>query len=248
MRFYYAGGERLLSLLLDVGVKHVAVSLRYWRYVDIALLQQFDSVLIEAGGSAKNKTKQLQLCEQVYSELADNPRIIFGEFDAGTLQERLARIKRWKQELGITVAPVLSPQKFTPELFVDSKIVLIGGLHKLRPAHFISKLTPVFRELQLRNVHIHGLGIGKASYLNLPFNSISFTTWLSGTKYGVTFFWDGHILRHIRPDAGHARRRFKSFCEKHDIDFQAFMAGDFYATTRFSLLQWRLFEERMREE
>ena len=272
MKLYFGGGERVLPILHEFGIKNIAISTRYMNRIELEDLHLFDSIIVEGGADplqkkrgqlyAQYKAKKLskdnfisrqatldeqaekasKQTEKYYEAIKDFPGVILGEFAYGSLTERKGRLLNWKSRYP-SIEPVLHPNDYK-ELLQFSKGFAILGRMPYSVGSYIARVTPMLNYLRPR--WIHTLGVGRTQLLErYRWDSTSTVSWVDGTRFGKTYFFDGHTLRQYARKDKSQRVRFKNECEKWGIDYEAFIEEDHEAITRWSISQWKQYGEML---
>lgn len=78
-----------------------------------------------------------------------------------------------------------------------------------------------------------------------PFFSCDSTTWISGAKYGMSFWYDGHKLRSYDKFGKYHRMRWKRIVEEAGVNWEDFISDKAEAVNQFSLKQWIKFYQEL---
>jgi hypothetical protein len=270
VRFYFAGGESMNKILLDNGVKNTLISYYYLREKGPKTLEKilngFENVFLDSGAFTFHMmfTKRGYGWEEAYNsqELVDYTKE-YGEFLAkyGHRFDIAAEIDvgHWPQKLrqreylesvapNTKILPVIHPSdppEYRHFLCKNYEYVGLGGVGNARSLEAIKSY--VVRSMQVARQYgtrYHGFAITTIEIMKaLPFFSCDSTSWLMGSKYGMTFYFDGHRLRAYDKFGKKVRKQLKHECIELGLDHDKFV-GDVAATVNtFNLLQWKRFSD-----
>jgi len=94
---------------------------------------------------------------------------------------------------------------------------------------------------------LHGFAITGRRIRRYHFDSVDSTTWLDGTKFGISFHLQGGTLRLLTADAGYRRKRYARQCRERGVDLQEFVNGKGSALNKYNVYEWKLFAEYMKK-
>lgn len=103
----------------------------------------------------------------------------------------------------------------------------------------------MFSKVKRYNLNIHGFAMTGAIIRKYPFTSADSSSWLSGSRWGLTYILQGGKMIICGPHEKERRKRFKKTCEKIGVNFEAFINDDGEAVNKFNCYQWKLYSEYM---
>lgn len=124
-------------------------------------------------------------------------------------------------------------------LATNPRFMGIGSINsKITEALFLEYL-PIFKE---KKIKVHGWAqTDWESIQHLPYFSIDSSTWLSATKFGVTFEYKNGWTRmksHDHTQKDLFRRSCETECAEEQINFEAFTKDESFSVLKWSAVQW----------
>lgn len=270
MKVFLAGAERRQDILLVMKAKNVLCSYYYIRQGEI--LRQYKEagmkVMIDSGahtffsergighGVVVQKESKTQVDPEEYFEqyldwLVEHKDMIdyFVELD---IQEIVGMdlVKKWRariRERGLDPIVVLhpktvdSPDKEWDEMTSEYSYCGIEG--SLPMNTYISKLQISER----KKCRVHGFAMTKAYEMSkVKFYSVDSTSWLSGSRFGLSYFWRGNRL--LQETDKNSRRRFKAQLIEAGLDWEKIETNDGTEVDKMNLLAWNQFNEWAEKE
>lgn len=275
IRFYFAGGESMNKILHENGVKNTLISYYYLREKSEKtvekILSQFENVFLDSGAFTFHMMYQKlgYGWEEAYGsqQLVDYTKE-YGEFlkKYGHRFEICAEIDvgHWPQKLrqreylesmapDAKLLPVIHPSdppEYRHFLCKNYEYVGLGGVGSARSLEAVKAY--VTRSIQIARrygTRYHGFAITIIEIMKMmPFFSCDSTSWLMGSKYGMTFYFDGHRLRAYDKFGKKIRKQFKHECIEMGIDFDLFIQDKAAVVNQFNLLQWLRFSNFLEEK
>lgn len=139
----------------------------------------------------------------------------------------------------------------TPEVFekwcASGKYEYIAiGSSFFQDDKFKPQVPRLLRIAKKYKVRVHGLGAtGFHDIKNAPLYTVDSTSWLSGNRFGATFFFQNGRVKSYDKDHKSVRKRWRSACEKYGIDFAKLVADENHEVEAWNALQWKLFADAM---
>lgn len=261
MRINFLGAEQrtFRDMLLDngadaMGLSYSALVRRAGGKPKTPLAERFPDehdLLLDSGGyQANSGTQQRTRAEwesyaQDYVEfaLANAERCtLITEFDfLGLGPDWLEEMRRgvWK-DVGERFLPVWHPEQGLAALEVTAeRFGRVGVVSDILAAPGQTAASQL-RQLARRGIEVHGLGMTKTEVAeNIPFTSISSSSWISPMKYGDVIVFDGRTLhRYPVKYADRARKRHRMWVEQNEFDGDAWMRGDKNELIRVGIWSW----------
>lgn len=149
----------------------------------------------------------------------------------------LAKVEKLRQRLENRVGRKCIPvwhksrgKQYFLDMLKEYKRVAVGGIvsKEIKPPEY--KYFHWFIDQAHRaGVEIHGLGFTNLTHLRtFQWDSVDSTAWLSGSKFGMIYVFDGQMLVGYRPGAGKRRKRHYLVDDLHNatewIKFANYMA------------------------
>jgi hypothetical protein len=97
----------------------------------------------------------------------------------------------------------------------------------------------VFTLAKKLNIGVHGFAVTGKEIKRLPFTTVDSTSWLSGNRFGVTYWFRGSSMLTIDKNYKHRRRAMKKECEDYGIDHKLLMEDDDDAIMLWNAYQWK---------
>ena len=121
------------------------------------------------------------------------------EFDVGNEEQMTKRRKRFEDE-GFHVIPVFHPtiiEDYKRMLIRDYDYIGISGLAVDTGRKFYAQqFSKYFLEMRKYQTKVHGFGMTQQEPMRrMPFYSVDSTSWLSGSRYGMTYEFRNGQLR-----------------------------------------------------
>lgn len=108
----------------------------------------------------------------------------------------------------------------------------------------IDRVEQVYAYAQMNKVRVHGFAITSLSILkNTPLFSVDSTSWLSGSRFGSTYKYDGKNFYNFDANHKHRRKTLKLLCREYGIDYEGVINDDNDAITAYNLFAWIGFEK-----
>lgn len=186
------------------------------------------------------------------------------DYDTGVGSEQCWEYYEILAKSGVRILPVYHGDNYslrkdgtpwvedTPKLFEawckKYDYVAIGSSFFQKP-ELKSQAQMLLRIAKKHKTRVHGLGV--TSYKDItvmPLYSIDSTSWLSGDRFGATFFFQNGRVKSYDKNHKDVRKRWKSQCDKYDIDFGKLNADDTKEVRAWNAFQWKLFADAMNEQ
>ncbi len=259
MKVFFAGGEGRQDIFLKMGVKNVLCSYYYIKNgkkrIDLQAYKDA-GIKIMIGSGAHTIVVRKKIINNIDPEeyfnsylewLSENRNLIdyYVELD---IQEiiGLDRVKGWRRQMrdkGLNPIVALHPRVGSPdtewnEMTSEYNYCAIeGGL----PLHYyINKLLVS----EKKKVRVHGFAMTKSYEMSkIPFYSVDSTSWLSGSRFGGSYFWLNDKLLQEGPDNKKSRYRFKNQIVKAGLNWIKIENDNNEEVDKMNLLAWRQFSE-----
>lgn len=255
---YYLGAEntRWRQLMADEGIENVGIN---WyatqrKHHDFSA---FTSVLLDSGGHMANSRPKKHTPEEwaAYGERYRRYALehlddfsIVTEFDCLVLgQDWIVEQRALWEPAGEKFMPVWHPEYGIAELHnLGARYRRIALTQDTLEG--TENLAPVLNSLANRGVLFHGLAMSKPGAVrDFSLSSAGSTTWLSGSKWGETQWWDGtRLIRYNARQKHDARTRHRADFERAGFDVARIDADDPIEINRLSLWSWQRYEESLR--
>ena len=151
----------------------------------------------------------------------------------------------WREKLKNEV-PKEGEVIITPHHIMDWDRLLSGeytyfGMEAgLKVERYVDFFTKNITKLAEHKIKVHGWAMTNyEAIVKWPFYSVDSTSWISGSRFGVTYVYagSGKINTH-GPDQKHRRVQFKSDCDEFGVNYDDFMADKANEVDRFNGGQW----------
>lgn len=272
MRIYLAGAESMLNILAENNAKHVLATYYYLRDKSERtverLLNTFPDVFLDSGGFSLNVSLVKE--GMTWDEAQQDPRIAnyleeyarfvdkwghrftaVAELDVGPWEQKV-RQREFLQQYTDRVIPVIhptDPPEYQLYLMKNYEYVALGGVGDARSLTEIKAyVTRQLHRARRYNTLLHGFAITVVEIMRmLPFFSADSTSWLMGSKYGMTFWFDGRTLRSYDKFGKNVRRKFKREVMDLGLDWDKFINEHAKTVNRWNLLQWLQYQEYLND-
>jgi hypothetical protein len=249
-----AENGRWRQLLLDGGAKSVGMNYvtaasrrKLTAATNYSMLWGFDRVMLCASSPAKRSASDWRALATDYRSFAmahlnDLEMVI--ECDAEALGEDWIEQERsrWSTDKLVPVWHWDQGPKVLEGLGLTFPRIALHAMDISRPG---GTVLPILKRLQAAGVKMHGLGLSKVDAItNVRLDSCSSTSWLSGSRFGETIWWDGRTLhRYSTRMKDQARRRHRKDFERAGFDLALLEAEDPDEWNRLTLWSWLRYEE-----
>lgn len=244
----------------DKGDKGQEILLQYKKAGCITLIDSgahtFFSELGMGHGVAVEKTTKTQETYDEYFEkyfnwlLARRAEGTVDHFVELDIQEIIGqeRVRAWRKRMrdnNLDPIVVLHPKASTnvdkewDELTSEFSYCGIEG--SLPTGRYISWLTVS----EKKKVRVHGFAMTKVDEMRrCKFYSVDSTSWISGSRFGGSYFWRGSgNFDNFGPDEKKGRIRYKAILEKAGIDYAKIEADDNTEIDRMNCFAWKQFQD-----
>ena len=258
---FYAGAEipGWRKLLYENGVRHMALSFvglsRRTNYPERwKLVEKFPEdvhIFVESGGHSINKNPDKY---DVPALMDSYLKFVEANVDrVHTVTELDARVfePEMRQQLRDRLHE-LSGNKFLPIWHEDDGVEVLVELATVYgrvgvPQVVASNrdLTPLLMSLARQGVRLHGVAMTQMdAIMEIPWDSVLSTSWLSPAQYGDTIVWTGNELkRYPRRYKEQARRRHRAQFLDAGFDPDLIESDDVTECLRLSIWSWQRFME-----
>ena len=133
------------------------------------------------------------------------------------------------------------PKEYWAEICKERDYIgLQGGLK-------LGTYNALFATASKYKAKVHGFAMTKLEPMQkLPFYSVDSTSWQSGTRFGMTYIFDGRQLTQTGADEKvQTRKRLAKKAEAVGIDSKKWIADQRYEVDKWNLLQWMKLEEHI---
>lgn len=259
MRLYFGGAEisAWRKLLAEQNIQNVSMS-----YIGLrrrstpslkGLFPDFQSVFLDSGAYTYNKRKEefefedvLETAAQYMDFVKANIQYVdlVSEFDAVQLGPDF--INKFREDFYNTLPPekfmvIWHPADGRGELERLCSAYSIVGVSQ-SDIHGDTANAPIFNHYSRQyGTRIHGVGITSKKLLeSVNWDSVSSTSWLSPSKYGDTFIWNGgkNLKRYPRDYKDKSRRSNASFFMMVGFDKDKIINDDVKEVLKLSLWSW----------
>lgn len=230
------------------------------------LLSTFPCVFLDSGAfsfreqmhknnvSVKEMNHELQRYLLEYREfLGDygSRFYICAELDVGDMYEKTKNREKLL-EVGLTnLLPVIhrrDSRAYIEYLCKNYPYVAIGSVPDVSYNFLCKYVGARLRIAAKYGTKVHGFALTNIELMKrYPFFSCDSTTWLSGAKHGMSFWFDGHKLRSYDKFGKHHRMRWKNQVIEAGVNWDAFIGDKAEAVNQFSLKQWIKFANWMND-
>jgi len=146
------------------------------------------------------------------------------------------------KQAGTTITEVWH-QKVTPDPeneWIDMCRRNSNGLIAIEGTRSIGEYNAKLKVAERFNTKVHGFALTREEYmLKLPFYSIDSTSWLSGGRYGTTFF----ACNKFRSEDKMFRRKIKNHLIERGIDYKKIENDEYREVHKADLKYWLEFEK-----
>jgi len=257
----FAGVEnkKIRDGLYRIGARNIVLSYYYLKsWLSRSTVQEigedlgrFDYVVLESGVSAlKKKNKSIEeiekYCNDYYSDLVKIHHMFALCIEADAFEEKkLASIRKKCFENGIkNIVPIYTGG--------DVSHLLRNRWFECYPCIALDVESKNFIDIDLRNnidtffsfarshgVLVHGRTISEQNnILGYPFFSIDSTSWLSGSKYGLTLIFQKGRIKFFSKNQKDVRKRFKSRFESAGLSWRSINADSKNEIDLMNALAW----------
>ncbi len=257
MRLYYGGGEidNWRKLLLSQGVTTVSLSfVGLKRRADYSLSSQYpgQEVFLDSGAYTYNRPDSKFDFEDAYETAAQYMEFVKSHIDSVTLVSEFDASQLGDdtiEEMRKNFYNMLPPDKFMPIWHPESgrdelerlcsSYSVVGVCQS--DIHGDTAHVPVFNSyIQRYGTRLHGVGITSKKLLEaVKWDSVSSTSWLSPSRFGDTFVWDGRELHRYPKDYKHKRMSHRTLFIDNGFDYNKIEADDSAELLRLSLWSWQ---------
>jgi len=209
MKLYFAGSEGREKLIKEVGIKNALMS-----FYTIGKKKNFKApegvnLFLDSGGfSARTAGATINVYEYI-NFLLKNKIELYANLDTKSVEETLDNQQKM-EEKGLKPLPVYHYSELINEetrylldkYCQEHPYVAIGGVVRgiRRKKDRITYLKYCFNIAEQYGTKLHGFGITDPKLLErFKFYSIDSTSWISGSRYGFTYFFEQGKVKAFRP-------------------------------------------------
>lgn len=257
MKLYYGGGEidNWRKLLLSQGVTAVSLSfVGLKKRADYPLASKYpgQEVFLDSGAYTYNRPDSEFDFEDAYETAAQYMEFVKGNIDSVTLVSEFDAKQLGDdtiEEMRSNFYNMLPPDKFMPIWHPESgrdelerlcsSYSVVGVCQS--DIHGDTTHVPVFNSyIQRYGTRLHGVGITSKKLLEaVKWDSVSSTSWLSPSRFGDTFVWDGRELHRYPKDYKHKRMSHRMLFVDNGFDYNKIEADDSVELLKLSLWSWQ---------
>lgn len=262
---FFAGAEsaQLRDLLRKCGVKNILLSYYYIEEKNVEMeevLPFFDRVVVDSGAFTMMASEGYDMTVRQHEKYLDryiaflekysgqifyaanyDVNLIVGHdivFEWNTIFERL-------EQGGQKICYVSHDDQFPYRnlyAYFDrySFLGVAQGVHSKKEISYFEQTYLLSRK---KKKLVHGFAMTNfVSFNKFPLYSVDSTTYIGGSRYGSTYYFNGAFFETLDYKHKHYRKRFKFLCDMWGIDFKAFCADDTWAVMEFNVRMWLLNE------
>jgi hypothetical protein len=257
VKLFYGGGEidNWRKLLLSQGVTHVSLSfVGLKRRTDYDLSSKYpgQEVFLDSGAYTYNRPDSKFDFEDAYETAAQYMEFVKANVDSVTLVSEFDARQLGDdtiEEMRSNFYNMLPPDKFMPIWHPESgrdelerlcsSYSVVGVCQS--DIHGDTAHVPVFNSyIQRYGTRLHGVGITSKKLLEaVKWDSVSSTSWLSPSRFGDTFVWDGRELHRYPKDYKHKRMSHRVLFIDNGFDYAKIEADDSEELLKLSLWSWQ---------
>lgn len=270
MNLFFAGAESMTRILRENKAENVLATYYYLRHKGEKkveqLLSTFPRVFLDSGAfSFREHMKannvrpdemehELQGYLRQYKEFLreyGHRFFICAELDVGDMYQKTKNREKLL-DLGLTnLLPVIhkrDSRAYIEFLCKTYPYVAIGSVPDVSFNFLCRYIGARMRIGAKYGTKFHGFAITNIEVLKrFPLYSADSTTWLSGAKHGMSFWFDGHKLRSYDKFGKFHRMRWKNMVIEAGVNWDAFIGDKAEAVNQFSLKQWIKFANWMND-
>lgn len=270
MLLFYAGAESMTRILRENKAENVLATFYYLRHKSDKkteeLLSTFPRVFLDSGAfsfrehmrkeglNTKEINHELELYLKEYKEYLEaygRRYFVCAELDVGNMYEK-TRNREKLLDLGLpNLLPVIhkrDTRAYIEYLCKKYPYVAFGSVPNASFNFLCRYLAARFRIAAKYGTKVHGFALTQIEIIRrFPFYSADSTTWLSGSKHGMSFWYDGHRLRSYDKFGKFHRSRWKHIVMEAGVNWDDFIADKAEAVNQFSLKQWMKFEKALND-
>lgn len=268
MKIFFAGGESMTRILKENKAENVLSTFYYLRHKSDKkveeILSSFPYCFLDSGAFSFREqmkdegltTREMehelqQYLKEYYNFLKEYGHRFFvvAELDVGNMYEKTKNREKLL-ELGLdNLLPVIhrrDTRAYIEFLCKKYPYVALGSVPGFSTNELFRYVGSRLRIAAKYGTRIHGFAITDIEVMKkFPFFSCDSTTWLSGAKYGMSFWYDGHKLRSYDKFGKFHRMRWKRIVQEAGVNWDDFIGDKAEAVNQFSLKQWIKFEKSM---
>ena len=214
----------------------------------------FREQMAAEGLTAKDMEHELQqYLKEYYAYLKDHGHRYFvvAELDVGDMYAKTKNREKLL-ELGLTnLLPVIhrrDTRAYIEFLCKRYPYIAFGSTPGFSRNQMYRYVAARLRIAAKYGTRIHGLAMTDIELVKkYPFFSADSTTWLSGAKHGMSFWYDGHKLRSYDKFGKFHRMRWKNIVKEAGVNWDDFIHDKAEAVNQFSLTQWIKFAKALND-
>lgn len=257
MKIFYGGGEidNWRKLLLSQGISTVSLSFVGLKgRADYKLSSKYPTqeVFLDSGAYTYNRPDSKFDFEDAYETAAQYMEFVKSNIDAVTLISEFDAKQLGDdtiEEMRTNFYNMLPPDKFMPIWHPESgrdelerlcsSYSVVGVCQS--DIHGDTAHVPVFNSyIQRYGTRLHGVGITSKKLIEaVKWDSVSSTSWLSPSRFGDTFVWDGRELHRYPKDYKHKRMSHRMLFVDNGFDYNKIEADDSEELLKLSLWSWQ---------
>jgi len=259
-----AENKKLRDGLYRIGVRYISISYYYFRkFLKTSTVQavsddlgRFSFVFLDSGGfTLRQEIKSKRLTTNDLTSYADSYQEDlkkFGHLFAGCSEVDLPvelgidyseKFKTTLLELGVPIVPVIRNE--TAEhydrlgWFTNYPYIAIGADFIDNKDH-LGRINEIQKVCKDKNILVHGLGSTDLdSILQSRFYSVASTSWVSGSKFGNTMYFEHGHIRYADSTNKQLRRRFKKRFEDNGLIWEDIADDKKSEVDIMNALAWR---------
>jgi hypothetical protein len=268
MRLHLAGMEKKEDIIKDLPCKFVLISFLYAQENNLDWLDQYE-VLCDSGAASimsaydvehtaikqkgselvKKKVGDLDLFFEKYKKFIERNLHRFTAFVELDLQPIVGveKVLEWRRQLTeivgnerlVVVYHGAADEDFE-QICRDYRYIGFGGGVAARTEQF----TRLFQIAEKHKTKVHGFALTQGELMRrYPFYSVDSTSWMSGSRYGITYYFKGAKLVQTNDKA--IRRTMGKELANYGIDHKAVMADNANEVDKMNALAWIKYAEHV---
>lgn len=272
-KIFFAGAESHYKKLLDMGVKNIMFSFwsirekgeeNFWEVLR-EVKKQGCTIMIDSGAHSfftstginirtfgKRKTKIDVSIDQYVKEYIDWLKKAVGmklidyyvELDVDKIVG-IEKVKAWREEMKANgLNPLLvwhdsMTRTEWEEMCKNNKYVCLADV--FNTPHKVPVMIDIAKKYKTK---VHGFALTQLDLLTkVPLYSVDSTTWLSGSRYGLTFVFRSNKLESYGSEEKDVRKKLKEKAEQKGLDFNKILRDDGEEVDKFNISQWLDFQD-----
>lgn len=266
MLIFYAGVESMTRILEENKVENALATFYYLRNKSQRkverILNSFPRVFLDSGAfsfreymrkervSAKEIEHELEQYIKQYVEFVrdwGDRFFVVAEVDVGDMYQKTKYREKLLQAGVKNLLPVIhrrDTRAYVEYLCKKYPYVGLGSIPDASYNYLCRYVSTRMRIAAKYGTKVHGFAITNIEVIKrYPFFSVDSTTWVGGSKYGMSFFFDGHKLNSYDNYHKFHRVRWKRHVMAEGIDWDEYITDTSRAVNEFNLRQWKKFEE-----